>query len=156
MNIEIHQLVGNILNIIWPILSREAAKALGKTIGSIPDKIWESIKERFEAKPETKNLPDDLARSPEDPNVRDAFQYQLNKLLENDEIFARELEKLVIDFRKYGGTTIKVEGDGAAAVGNGAVAVGKGSVYIGGNASSNIIVAGDENTVDANQKKKKK
>ncbi len=130
----------------WKLLAPFAQKIAGKltekageALPEVTGKVWDVVKAKLESHPETKSLPADLSKSPDDPMVQGAFQYQLKKLLENDEAFARQLEGLV----KQAGSqstsiSVKVEGDGAAAVGDGAKAVGAGGIMIGGNVSGGI------------------
>lgn len=159
--ISIASLVISAWKLIEPYAKKAGSKLLEKAGEALPDvigKVWDMVKEEMESKPETASLPADLAATPEDPTVQGAFQYQLKKLLENDEAFARQLERLVDEAKQHGVSySAKLYGDGAIAQGPGAIAVGKGGVHIGGNVSGNNL-AGDS-TTDAplpTGKKKKK
>jgi hypothetical protein len=121
---------------IWPVIqpfvSAGLTKATEKIGESIPGKIWEIVKGKFEGKPEAKKVLVDLQASPKDEDVQGAFRYQLKQMLKEDETFATELSKLL----SAAGSDYKAQviGGGAVAQGNGATAVGQGGIYIGGNA----------------------
>lgn len=139
--------------LLAPFVKKLSGKMIEKASDALPEavgKVWDTIKEKMEAKPEAQTLPAELAAAPEDQDVQGAFKYQLKKLLENDEAFAKQLEQLVKEAGKTkGGKTYhaNLEGDGAVAQGDHAVAIGKGGVYIGGNANDNVIVTGDGHDV---------
>ena len=148
-----------VFSLVLPYLQKIAEKA----VDALPDavgKVWDVVKEKMTAKPETASLPAGLEKKPDSTVVQGAFQYQLEKLLENDEAFAKQLAELVEAAKnQQGGSTsysANVKGGGAIAQGDGAVAVGQGGVHIGGNASENTIVTGNHNTVNSDEKKKKK
>lgn len=157
--IMISALVASAWNLIAPYAKKAAKQLIEKSGEELPDvivgKVWDTVKEKMEEKPETKSLPTELAATPEDSIVQGAFQYQLKKLLENDEAFARQLEKLVGEAKQVTTYSATLEGSGAIAQGNNAKAVGAGGVYIGGQASSNTIITGDHNSVNTDKKKKK-
>ncbi len=156
--ISIAPLVISTWKLIAPYAKKVGGKLIEKTGEALPDvvgKLWEIVKEKMEARPETSSLPTDLVHAPEDPAVQGAFQYQLKKLLENDEAFAKQLEKLVNEAKQVTIYSATLEGNGALAQGDGATAVGRGGVYIGGNASEGNIITGDNNSVDSEEKKKK-
>jgi len=158
--ISIAPLVISAWKLIAPYAKKVAGKLVEKAGDALPDavgKIWDTVKGKMEEHPETSTLPAELTATPDDPMVQGAFQYQLKKLLENDEAFAEQLEKLVNDAKQVTTTTYSafLEGDGAVAQGNGATALGKGAVHIGGNASGNTIVTGDKNSVNSDRQKKK-
>ena len=118
--------------VIQPFISAGLTKATEKIGESIPGKIWETIKNKFEAKAETQKVLADLQTNPKDDDIQGAFRYQLKQFLQEDASFATDLGKLL----EAAGSDFKgqVIGDGALAQGNGATAVGKGGIYIGGNA----------------------
>jgi hypothetical protein len=80
--------------------------------------------------------------------VQGAFQYQLEKLLENDEAFAQKLDALVKEAKKVDLTSMSatLTGDGAIAQGENAKAAGAGGVMVGGNVSGNIVT-GNSNVI---------
>lgn len=148
---------------VWELLAPYALKVAGKLVEksgealpNVVGKLWDTVKEKMESKPESTSLPTDLATTPDDPVVQDAFQYQLKKLLENDEAFARQLEKLVNEAKKQGTFyAASLKGDGAIAQGTGATAVGKSGVQIDGNVSESNIVRGNNNVINSQKKKKR-
>jgi hypothetical protein len=109
----------------------------------------------METKPETQTLPADLLKTPDDEDTQGAFKYQLKKLLENDETFARQLDELVKQAKAVTSSSAALKGDGAIAQGDHAVAVGKGGVHVGGNVSDSNIIMGNNNTVNSKKRKKK-
>lgn len=154
-------LVPLVLSFIMPYAKKLAGKLAEKSLEAVPDvtgKIWDTVKGKMEEHPETSALPADLAATPDDPMVQGAFQYQLKKLLENDEAFAQQLEKLVHEAKQATTTTYSatLNGDGAIAQGNGATAVGKGGTYVGGNVSGSNIITGNHNSLNDDEKAKKK
>ena len=158
--VSIAPLVISAWKLIAPYAKKVAGKLVEKAGESLPDavgKVWDTVKDKMEEHPETSALPAELTAAPDDQVVQGAFQYQLKKILENDEVFARQLEKLVTDAKQMTTTTYSatLEGDGAIAQGNGATAVGKGGVHIGGNVSGSNIVTGNHNAVNDEKKKKK-
>jgi hypothetical protein len=156
--ISLAPLVLSAWNLLAPYTKKIGGKLLEKAGESAPDvivgKVWDTVKEKMEARPETKSLPAELVKAPEDQDLQGAFKYQLKKLLENDEAFARQLEKLVGEAKQVTTYSATLTGDGAIAQGPGATAVGKGGLYIGGKASGNTIITGDHNSVNSGKKKK--
>lgn len=148
---------------VWNLLAPYAQKLAGKLVeeagDSLPDvigKIWDTVKEKMEARPETQNLPTDLTKAPDDEDTQGAFKYQLKKLLENDEAFAKRLEELVGEAKQAISYSASMTGDGATAQGDNAVAVGRGGIHIGGNVSGSNIVAGSSNVINEKQRRRKK
>jgi hypothetical protein len=147
----------------WKLIEPYAKKLGGKLVEkageSLPDvvgKVWDSVKEKMETKPETQSLPSDLVKAPEDEDTQGAFKYQLKKLLENDDAFAKRLEDLVKEAKQVTSYSANLEGDGAIAQGTGAVAVGKGGVHVGGNVNGSNIVTGNDNRINTEKRKKTK
>jgi len=133
-----------------PVVGAKAAEEIGKTaIG----KLWAAIEGKFAARPAAKEALHDLLKDPQDADVQGAFRAQLKKLLEEDRAFADSLAELL----EVGGHRFNAQavGDGVVAQGEGAVAVENSRVRIGGNASGNVIIAGDTNTVNSERKKRK-
>ena len=156
--ISIAPLVISAWSFIAPYAKKVAGKLVEKAGESLPDvvgKIWDTVKGKMEESADTKALPADLVAAPDDQDMQGAFKYQLKKLLENDEAFAKRLEALVTEAKQQGTSyTATLKGDGAIAQGDGATAVGRGGVHIGGNASDNMIITGDKNSVNSEKKKK--
>jgi hypothetical protein len=147
------------LSFILPYAKKLAGKLAERSLEAVPDvvgKIWDTVKDKLEERPDTSALPADLVATPDDQDVQGAYKYQLKKLLENDAAFAKQLEELVNQAnvhveKKYSAT---MNGDGAIAQGDGAVAVGKGGNYFGGNVSGSNIVTGNNNLIGNDKKKK--
>ena len=158
--ISIPLLVTGTWTVLEPFVKKAGGKLLEKASEYLPEavgKVWDAVKEKMESKPETASIPADLANKPDNTAVQGAFQYQLEKLLENDETFAQKLDSLVKEAKEVTVTTMSatLTGDGAIAQGNGAVALGKGAVHIGGDVTGNIVT-GNNNAVNSEPKKKKK
>ena len=147
----------------WKLLEPYAKKLGGKLVDkageSLPgvvDKMWDTVKAKMESKSETHSLPADLAKAPDDEDTQGAFKYQLKKLLENDEAFAKRLEELVNETEQVVSFSADMNGDGAIAQGNDSVAVGRGGIHIGGNVSESNIIAGNANAIVDEKKRKRK
>lgn len=156
--ISISALAISTWKLLAPYAKKIGDKLLDKAGDAAPEvvgKVWDAVIEKMEAQPETTSLPADLVKVPDDQIVQGAFQYQLEKLLETDQAFADQLEKLVKEAKQDTTYNATLTGDGAIAQGNGAKAIGKGGVYIGGNSSNSTIITGDGNSVNSEKKKKK-
>ena len=145
----------------WKLIAPYAKKVAGKlgeksleALPDVVDKVWDSVKGKMEESPETKAVPADLVAAPDDQDMQGAFKYQLKKLLEKDEVFAQQLEKLVNEANKqitsYNAT---LNGSGASAQGTGAKAVGAGGIMIEGGMNGSNIVVGNNNKVNDGKKK---
>jgi hypothetical protein len=144
-------------NILVPFIKKLAGKMMEKAGEALPEvagKIWDTVKEKMEAQPQTQTLPAELVAAPEDEDLQGAFKYQLKKLLENDEAFAKQLDGLVKQAEKQGDTyKASLKGSGAVAQGAGAMAVGKGGVISTG-AVRGDIVTGTKKTTHKGKSKK--
>ncbi len=132
--------------IIQPFVNAGITKAAEKVGESVPGKIWETVKSKFESKAETKKLLTDLQANPKDEDMQGAFRYQLKQLLQEDASFVTELSKLM----EAAGSDFKgqVIGGGALAQGNGAKAVGQGGMLIEGDVTGNITI-GNNNKINS-------
>jgi hypothetical protein len=149
--ISIAPLVISAWKLIAPYAKKVGGKLVEKAGDVLPDavgKVWDTVKGKMEERPETKTLPTDLAATPDDQSVQGAFQYQLKKLLETDDAFAQQLEKLVND-AKEGSISNR---DGVVAT-NHSNAIGR--IDVGGDLSGNIVV-GNKNSVNSNKPAGKK
>lgn len=94
-----------VFSLVLPYLQKIAEKA----VESLPEavgKVWDVVKEKMTTKPETASLPADLEKTPDSAVVQGAFQYQLEKLLANDDAFAKQLAELVeVAKNQQGGST---------------------------------------------------
>lgn len=155
--VSIAPLVLSAWSFIAPYAKKVAGKLVEKAGESLPDvvgKVWDTVKDKMDENPETQSLPADLVATPDDQDMQGAFKYQLKKLLENDEAFAKQLEELVNEAKQGTTFSAKLDGNGAIAQGRGATAVGSRGVHIGGNASDNTIITGDHVSVNSEKKKK--
>jgi len=151
--ISIPLIVTGTWTVLKPFVKKAGGKLLDRAGELLPEavgKVWDTVKAKMESKPETADLPAEVAKAPDDEDAQAAFRYQLKKLLENDETFAKQLDALVKEAKQVTVTNMSatLSGDGAIAQGEGATAVGKGGVYVGGNASGNIVT-GNNNTVNS-------
>ena len=142
--------IPTLANSVWqvilpllPLLATKGAEKIGEEAGA---SIWEAVKEKFDGKLETKKVAEKLLAEPESAKMQTVFQYQLEELLEEDESFVKELEKLLEAVEIS--NTAHVIGGGTVVQGNNSVGVGQGGVYIGGNSEGNTIVTGDGNLVE--------
>ena len=155
--ISIPLLVTGTWAVLEPFIKKAGGKLLEKAGEYLPEavgKVWDTVKAKMESKPETASLPVDLANKPDNAAVQGAFQYQLEKLLDNDEAFAEKLDALVKEAKQVNVTTMSatLTGDGAIAQGENAKAVGAGGVMVGGNVTGNINT-GNSSPVDDDKKK---
>lgn len=139
-------LVSTVWPVIQPYISAGITKATEKIGESVPGKIWETIKSKFEAKAEAKKVLTDLQTNPKDEDVQGAFRYQLKQFLQEDDSFAADLGRLL----ESAGSDYKgqVIGGGALAQGNGAKAVGQNGLLIEGDVSGNITI-GNHNKINS-------
>ncbi len=150
-------LVAGTWKVLEPFIKKAGNKLLEKASDLLPEevgKVWDVVKAKMETKPETASIPTDLANKPDNPAVQGAFQYQLEKLLDNDEAFKQQLNALVEKAKQVTVTNMSatLTGNGAIAQGNNAKAVGAGGVMIGGDVTGNIIM-GDNNSINDEKKK---
>lgn len=134
-----------------PIIAAKAAEEIGKTAVA---EVWTAIKKKFDTKEAAKEALADLLKDPQDSDAQGAFRKQLRKLLEEDNSFASDLANLL---EKAGNNlNAQVIGGGAIAQGDGAKAVGQGGIMIEGGMNGSNLVVGNYNTVNSDEKKKKK
>ncbi len=152
--IEIPALVTSswaVLQPFLPIIATKAAEEVGKTTVA---EVWTAIKKKFDTKESAKEALADLLKDPQDADAQGAFRKQLKKLLEEDSSFANDLASLLDKAGSdYKGQVI---GDGALAMGTGAKAVGQGGILIEGGMNGSNLVIGDNNSINTDEKKKKK
>ena len=134
-----------------PIIAAKAAEEIGKTAVA---EVWTAIKKKFDTKEAAKEALVDLLKDPQDADAQGAFRKQLRKLLEEDNSFASDLANLL---EKAGNNlNAQVIGGGAIAQGDGAKAVGQGGIMIEGGMNGSNLVVGNNNSVNSDDKKKKK
>ncbi len=109
-----------------------AAEEAGKKLGS---DAWEKAKTlwgRLRGKERVVHAAQDLAESPDDPDVQAALRLQLKKALEADQALVAEVARLWKEAEAAGVTVI---------------ASGDRSVAIGGSVSGSAIITGNRNRV---------
>ena len=143
---DIPQLTTSLWQALQPLLPVLASKGAEELAKRGVGEVWEAVKKRFAARPETQKGLDELLARPDDPFAQMKFQVQLKELLEADAAFAASLSRLL----EAASSTYQasLHGDGAIAQGPGAKAVGKGGVMIGGDVKGSTIITGDGNTVE--------
>ena len=77
---------------LLPLIATKGAEKIGEEAGK---SLWGAIKEKFDGKPETKKVAEKLLAEPESTKMQTVFQYQLEELLEEDVVFANQLEALL-------------------------------------------------------------
>ncbi|MBK5278398.1 MAG: hypothetical protein JJE09_06010 [Bacteroidia bacterium] len=155
--VSIIPIIASTWSLIAPYVKKVGGKVAEKATESLPDitgKIWDLIKNKLESQQETQSLPDDLVKNPEEQMVQGAFQYQLKKLLENDEAFAKQLESLIKEAKRDTTTAATLHGSGAIAQGQGARAIGEGGISIEGDVSGGNITIGNKNRITNNLARK--
>ena len=151
--VSIAPLVLSAWSLLVPYAKKIAGKLVEKAGESLPDvvgKVWDTVKGKMEESPDTQALPADLVAAPDDQDMQGAFKYQLKKLLENDEAFAQQLEKLVNEAQQEITYSAALKGNGAIAQGPGAKAVGARGVLIEGNVDGSTIISGNNNRLAGN------
>ena len=110
--------------------AEEAAKKFGAEAWEGAKALWARLKPKVEAKPASQEAVTDLAANPQNEKAQTALQWQLEKLLAEDQALAREVQQAL-------------ETPAAQQV----IAQNERSVAIGGDASGGVIITGDQNTV---------
>jgi hypothetical protein len=141
--IDVALLTSKIWDLIQPILGAVVAKGIEGFEKHVAE-IWNMVKNKFNTKAAAKEVLEDILKDPDNPMVQKAFQYQLQKLLQEDEGFAKELSKLS---DSVNWNFVANNRDGAIAQGNKSKAVGKGGVLIEGNVNG-VINTGNDNFND--------
>jgi len=142
MTQDLTSIAAQIVQFLTPFLpyllkaGEEAAKEAGKKFGTDAweqaKALWGKLRPKVEAKPAAQEAVQDAAAAPQKEGALAAFRWQLEKLLAEDPALAAEVADLLRKARPAGATVI---------------AAGERSVAIGGDASGNIIIAGDQTTV---------
>ena len=132
-----------ILQPYLPMIATKAAGEIGKELPAAVGKVWGALKSKFDNKQAAKEALTDLLKSPDDSDLQAAFRVQVKKILEEDSVFAEELNGLV----KEAGTHVDVKvRDGAVAIGDHAKAVGKGGTLIEGSVGGDFLASNAEKT----------
>jgi formylglycine-generating enzyme required for sulfatase activity len=151
--------IAAVLSTALPSLQEKAvppepvSAAMGADAG-LARRIWEVLEPVLRTKPSAKEAAEDLARTPEDLDVRSAFRLQVRKALAADPELAARLERLIGDgfptvrsaappLARY---DARVEGSGASAQ-DGGTAAGESGLAIGGNVQGPVTMIGKGATV---------
>ena len=112
--------------------AEEAGKKLGGDAWDRAKGLWAKLRPKVEAKPAAQEAVQDAAAAPNDNDIHAALRLQLRKLLAEDAVLAREIERLWQEAQQAGATVI---------------AAGERSVAIGRDVISSTIITGDQNVV---------
>jgi hypothetical protein len=112
--------------------AEEAGKKLGGDAWDRAKGLWGKLRPKVEAKPAAQEAVQDAAATPNDNDIQAALRLQLRKLLAEDAVLAREIERVWQEAQQAGAIVI---------------AAGERSVAIGRDVSSSTIITGDQNVV---------
>ena len=112
--------------------AEEAGKKLGGDAWDRAKGLWAKLRPKVEAKPAAQEAVQDAAAAPNDEDIQAALRLQLRKLLAEDAVLAREIERVWQEAQQAGVTVI---------------AAGERSVAIGRDVTSSTIITGDQNVV---------
>jgi hypothetical protein len=112
--------------------AEEAGKKLGGDAWDRAKGLWAKLRPKVEAKPAAQEAVQDAAAAPNDEDIQAALRLQLRKLLAEDAMLARGIERLWQEAQQAGATVI---------------ASGERSVAIGRDVTSSTIITGDQNVV---------
>lgn len=112
-------------------VAEEAGKKLGAEAWEQVKALWAKLKPKVEAKPAAQEAVQDLAANPQNEKAQTALQWQLEKLLAEDQALAREVQRML-----------------EIPVAQQVIARGSRSVAIGGDVSRSVIVTGDSNSIE--------
>jgi hypothetical protein len=112
--------------------AEEAGKKLGGDAWDRAKGLWAKLRPKVEAKPAAQEAVQDAAATPNDNDIQAALRLQLRKLLAEDAVLAREIERVWQEAQQAGAIVI---------------AAGERSVAIGRDVSSSTIITGDQNVV---------
>lgn len=132
-----------VTSLLAPYLKKAGEKALDKIAEQLPDtvgKVWKAISNKSSNITEAAS---DLAKNPDDADNEVFFKKQLQKALEKDQDFTKQLTDLMEKTKDD--SSINIGGDGVVAD-NDSTAVGK--ISIGGDVSGNFSI-GNNNQIGA-------
>jgi hypothetical protein len=112
--------------------AEEAGKKLGGDAWDRAKGLWAKLRPKVEAKPAAQEAVQDAAAVPNDNDIQAALRLQLRKLLAEDAVLAREIERLWQEVQQAGITII---------------AFGERSMAIGRDVTDSTIITGDENVI---------
>jgi len=109
------------------------AEKVGEKLADKTEQIYKVVKEKFQEDEYAGLTLLRLQDAPENEARKSALENVLNEKLEEDNQFAKELQKLVEEAKEIDSKNV--------------IASGERSVAIGGNAESSTIITGDNNEV---------
>jgi hypothetical protein len=112
--------------------AEEAGKKLGGDAWERAKGLWAKLRPKVEAKPATQEAVQDAAAAPNDEDIQAALRLQLRKLLAEDAMLAREIERVWQEAQQASATVI---------------AAGERNVAIGRDVTSSTIITGDQDVV---------
>ena len=107
------------LSPVLPFLLKVGGKAadgaieqFGADVWNKAKKVWGKLMPKIESKATAKEAAEDLAKAPDDEQIRTILQWQLKKILEEDKNLAAEIAQLMKDDKNNSAnvTNIKLEG----------------------------------------------
>jgi hypothetical protein len=111
----------------------EASTKIGGVVWDRAKKIWDGLFDsKAEAKPDVIKAVDDVANFPDNEQARSSLQWQLTKLLKEDQGLVEVIARIWQE-AKLGGIAVTASGEG--------------SVAIGGDVTGSTIITGDRNNV---------
>ena len=75
--------------------AEEAGRRLGTEAWEGARALWGKLRPKVEAKPAAQEAVQDLAANPQNEKAQTALQWQLEKLLAEDEALAREVQRML-------------------------------------------------------------
>lgn len=109
------------------------ASRVGDEVVDFARRLWDKLRGKVEGKEAAREAAEDVARFPDDEDLRTVLTVQLKKLLTEDADLAREVA----------GIWAEAQAAGAPAIVTTVTASGAGAVAIGGDAVDNTIITGD-------------
>jgi hypothetical protein len=140
--VTITAVASSVLSMLLPYIQKAGdkfAEEIGKSIPEYIGKLYDAIKRRFETKPIAIETVNELEKKPDDPDLQEAFAGQLKMFLNEDDLFAKEINDLL---RLKGQSTvinIAQTGSGSAATNEG-VAAGEKGLAVKGDIHGNITM----------------
>ena len=125
-----------------PLFAAKAVEALGSKVPEAVGKLWQAVKNRFDAEGAAKSALEKLIADPQNDKLKTVVEFHLEEYLKNDAAFAEKIQPLLKDAQAAAPVTYQAVATGGSAVaqGPGAKAVGKGGVLIEGGVKGDVNV----------------
>ena len=94
------------LKLVGENLAKEIGSQAGKTAWEKAKQLYETVKSKFSAKPDTAKVIIALEKSPNDNDTQAAVRFHLKEIMEADNDFAKELANLLKETSEAGADTI--------------------------------------------------